>query len=283
MKLPAAATDTAALDKLHGTSKVVLVPTMGSLHAGHLSLVRQARQLADADGAVVCVSIFVNPLQFGPTEDYDTYPHQLDADRQALASLADTCFAPPVTVLYPTAQEIFVTAPRLGGELCGQHRPGFFTGVLTVVLKLFQLVRPAVAIFGEKDWQQLVLVRQLVRQLHLPVTIVAMPTIREADGLACSSRNTLLNAANRDKAPLLHEQLVATAAAIARGEAVTGTCAAARDSLNQVGFAVDYLECRQASDLESWPGGATQFVVVGAARLGQVRLIDNEPGPPPAA
>lgn len=278
MNLPAVATDVALLNKLHHTGKVVLVPTMGDLHTGHLSLVRHARKLADADGAAVCVSIFVNPLQFGPTEDYDTYPRQLEADCQVLADLADTCFAPSVATMYPTSQEIFVTAPLLGEELCGQQRKGFFTGVLTVVLKLLLLVRPTVAVFGEKDWQQLVLIRKMVHQLHLPIALVAMPTIRETDGLACSSRNKLLDTAERHKAHMLHEQLAKTAAAIAGGEPVSTVCGLARDKLAQAGFTVTYLECRQASSLAPWCGGAEKFVVLGAAHLGQVRLIDNEFG-----
>jgi pantoate--beta-alanine ligase len=279
MNLPAVAITAADLDKLHAGKKVVLVPTMGSLHEGHLALVRKARELADRLDALVCTSIFVNPLQFGPSEDFDVYPRQLEADLDALAGLADTCFAPTTHEMYPQQQTVFVHCPELGGQLCGAHRPGFFEGVLTVVLKLFSLARPTVAVFGVKDYQQLVLIKNMTHQFHLNINIEAVATVRETDDLACSSRNALLEPSARENAPQLHSQLKGAVDAIAAGIDAQTACEKAIDGLAKTGFVVDYVECRMQESLEPWTGSTADFIVLGAARLGSVRLIDNIFGP----
>lgn len=264
----------AEIARHHAKAPVVLVPTMGGLHAGHLALVKKARQLADKlGGAKVCVSIFVNPLQFGPSEDFAIYPRRLEADVAALAGYADTCFAPSAEAMYPQPQQVFVTAPALGAQLCGASRPGFFDGVLTVVMKLYELLRPTTMVFGEKDYQQLVLVRQMLRQLNTTVRIEAHPVVREADGLALSSRNERLGPKLRKVAPALAERLGAAAAAIKGGASAAEACADAREALAAAGFAVDYVECR-ALDLVG-EHARDAFVVLGAATLGDVRLIDN--------
>lgn len=267
----------AELAAVHASRSVFFVPTMGALHVGHLALVHHARRLADAADGIVCVSIFVNPLQFGPTEDLAVYPRTLDADLAALDQLADTCFVPSSTAeIYPEGQEIFIHAPELGAQLCGASRPGFFSGVLTVINKLFALVRPHTAVFGRKDFQQLVLIRKMVRQLHLPVLIDDCATIREADGLACSSRNSLLEPAKRPQAVVLYAALQTAATAIAQQTAAVTACAAASQLLSEAGFEVDYVECRTKDNLLPWPStAAKKFVVLGAAKLGSVRLIDN--------
>ncbi len=193
MSPPRLARGPAALARLHAGRPVILVPTMGALHEGHLSLLRRARAWADRrPGAVVCASVFVNPLQFGPKEDYGSYPRGLRRDLRLLAGLADSCYAPSVAAMYPEPQDVMVAPPPLGDELCGAFRPGFFTGVLTVVAKLLAQVSPAAAVFGEKDYQQLVLVKRMVRQLGFGCQVLAGPLVRERDGLALSSRNAYL-------------------------------------------------------------------------------------------
>lgn len=266
----------ADLEQAHAARPVVLVPTMGAIHAGHLALVEQARRLAEAVDGLVCVSIFVNPLQFGPNEDFNEYPRTLDADVAKLAALADTCFVPTSSEIYPEQQEIFLQAPELGQQLCGVSRPHFFSGVLTVVNKLFALVKPHTAIFGEKDYQQLVLIRKMVTQLHLPVVIEAATIVREDDGLAYSSRNSLLTAEQRKLAPQLYASLQTAVGKIAAGDPVTDVLAAEINQLTTVGMAVDYLECREQDTLANWqPGTEKNFIVLGAVKLGNVRLIDN--------
>jgi len=243
---------------------LAFVPTMGNLHAGHLSLVRIARQHAKR----VAVSIFVNRLQFQPSEDFDRYPRTFERDcAQLEAEGVDFVFAPDETVLYPEAQVVKVTPGPLGAELEGRFRPGFFDGVATVVLKLFNCVQPCAAVFGKKDYQQLMVVRAMVRQLDLPVEIVAGETVREADGLAMSSRNAYLSAAERAEAPRLYRTLQEVAGgSIDSGEAVR--------RLSKAGWGPDYVEVRRR-DLGHAPAGGGERVVLGAARLGQTRLIDN--------
>ena len=276
-KQPATARDIATLRRLHAGRDVIFVPTMGGLHAGHLALVHHARALANKRDAAVCVSVFVNPLQFGPAEDYDTYPRQLTTDLQTLAGLADTCFTPSTATIYPVPQEIQVSAPSLGSQLCGQDRPWFFTGMLTVVLKLFSLVRPRIAVFGSKDYQQLVLVRKMVTQLHLPIRIDAVNIVREDDGLALSSRNVNLNDNERKLAPALYQSLTTAAKSIARGTYATTACTTAREAIEYAGLKVIYVECR-TRDLEPWTGAQQDFIILGAAKLGATRLIDNVSG-----
>jgi pantoate--beta-alanine ligase len=244
---------------------LAFVPTMGGLHEGHLSLVRLARRRAQN----VAVSIFVNRLQFLPGEDFERYPRTFERDRAALeAEGVDFLFAPDEAVLYPEKQELRVQAGALGEALEGRFRPGFFDGVATVVLKLFNCVQPQFAVFGKKDYQQLMVVRALARQLNLPIEIVPGETVREADGLAMSSRNAYLSPAERAEAPRLHALL----AKVAAGEASADQALA---ELERAGWKPDYLEVRRRRDLAPPQPGDRERVVLAAARLGQTRLIDN--------
>ena len=258
---------------LQGRRKVALVPTMGNLHAGHLSLVAIARER----GATVVTSIFVNRLQFAPHEDFAKYPRTLERDCELLEGAGcDVVFAPADSQVYPQAQEYTVLPPQsIAGILEGEVRPGFFTGVCTVVLKLFNMVRPEIAVFGKKDYQQLLVVQNMVRQLALPIEVVPAETVRDASGLALSSRNGYLNDTQRREATHLHGVLNDIAAA--------GNCAGgewrlrekrALESLRARGWRPDYVAIRRRSDLRE-PSAAEPLVVLGAARLGDARLIDN--------
>jgi pantoate--beta-alanine ligase len=241
------------------------VPTMGNLHEGHLSLVRLARSRARA----VVVSIFVNRLQFAPGEDFERYPRTFERDCAALeAEGVELLFAPDERVLYPEPQTYMVRPPPIADELEGRFRPGFFNGVATVVLKLLNCVQPAVAVFGKKDYQQLHIVRGMVRQLDLPVEIVAGETVREADGLAMSSRNTYLSAAERAEAPRLHRVLDQ----VASGKM---TVEKSLQELTAAGWKPDYVEVRRRSDLAPANAGDREKVVLAAAKLGATRLIDS--------
>jgi pantoate--beta-alanine ligase len=243
---------------------VAFVPTMGSLHEGHLSLVRLARREAPA----VAVSIFVNRLQFLPGEDFDRYPRTFERDRQLLEEAGvDLLFAPDERVLYPEPQRYMVRPPALAAELEGKFRPGFFDGVATVVLKLFNCVQPLAAVFGKKDYQQLMIVRGMVRQLDLPLAIVAGETVREADGLAMSSRNGYLSATERAEAPRLYRLLQRVTKGLPPAEAMR--------ELAQAGWQPDYVEVRCRRGLAPPQPGERELVVLGAARLGATRLIDN--------
>jgi pantoate--beta-alanine ligase len=249
---------------LAGAGPVAFVPTMGNLHEGHLSLVRLARREARA----VAVSIFVNRLQFLPGEDFERYPRTFERDRRMLeAEGVEFLFAPHENALYPEPQSYTVRPPPLAAELEGRFRPGFFDGVCTVVLKLFNCVQPAVAVFGKKDYQQLTIVRGMVRQLNLPVAIVAGETCREADGLALSSRNGFLSAAERAEAPRLHRVMQAVAQGADPAEAMR--------ELSRAGWHPDYVEVRRRADLAPPQTGEMDKVVLGAARLGATRLIDS--------
>ena len=265
---------------LAGTPRPAFVPTMGNLHAGHLGLVRQARALAGACAAPVVASIFVNRLQFAPHEDYGRYPRTLAADCALLEREGcDLVFAPDEPEMYPEPQGVVVQPPpALSDLLEGHFRPGFFTGVCTVVLKLLNLVQPAAAVFGKKDYQQLMVVRTMVRQLALPVDILAGETTRDADGLALSSRNGYLSAAERVEAPRLQRTLQALAQALRAGPRDAATLAAlerhAADTLAAHGWAPDYVAVRQRTDLQL-PATDEPLVVLAAVRLGATRLIDN--------
>lgn len=251
---------------------VVFVPTMGNLHAGHLDLVRIARQ----HGQCVVVSIFVNPLQFGVGEDFDTYPRTLEADCAQLDGLADVVFAPSVAEMYPLPQTMTVTPPPIASELCGAARPGHFSGVATVVLKLFNLVQPQVAVFGKKDYQQLHIIRQLVAQFNLPIQIIGGETVRAADGLALSSRNQYLNPAERSEAVFLSQTLQAVKQNLrtdARDTAALERQAA--EVLTSRGWKVDYVAIRSQLTLAVPALGEQVLVVLAAAKLGNTRLIDN--------
>ena len=253
-------------------ARVALVPTMGSLHAGHLALARLARGLADR----VVVSIFVNPAQFAAGEDYPSYPRDLNGDLAKLADLADAVFAPEAAEMYPDG---FATSVHVAGAAVGletDFRPDFFTGVATIVTKLLIAVTPDVAVFGEKDYQQLLVVRRLVADLRLPVDVAAGPIVREADGLALSSRNAYLSAEERATAPALYRSLVAAAAAIAGGELAMMALEEARQTLRSTGFDVDYLELRNAATLAQVADQTREPLrLLAAVRLGRNRLIDN--------
>jgi pantoate--beta-alanine ligase len=250
---------------------VALVPTMGALHAGHLALVEHARQLADT----VVVSIYVNPLQFGPTEDFTRYPRQLDADMQALNGLADAVFAPHT--LYDQAETTQVVPPAgLTHCLCGRSRPGHFTGVATVVLKLFQVVQPTVAIFGEKDFQQLVVLQRMVHDLNLPVDIVPHPTAREADGLAMSSRNVYLTTPQeREAARTLSQTLFALKAQAQPGQPLPPLLTHLAQKMLHPSVQLEYLvvvDPHTLAEQHQLTGPARALI---AGRVGPVRLIDN--------
>jgi pantoate--beta-alanine ligase len=263
--------------RLGSAARVAFVPTMGNLHDGHLSLCRIARQHGDA----VVTSIFVNRLQFGPNEDFDRYPRTMEADRVGLEREGvDVLFAPFEHEMYPTPQVYRVQPPPLAQELEGAFRPGFFDGVCTVVLKLFNLVQPDVAVFGKKDRQQLKIVRGMVQQFNMPIQIVPAETIRADDGLALSSRNNYLTSAEREEAPNLYRVLRHIADEIVAGRADYANLeVAARAELARRGWKVDYVAIRHGLGLRiPHPEGFDHpnlLVVLAAATLGSTRLIDN--------
>ena len=264
-------------DRLAQAERVAFVPTMGNLHAGHLSLVEIARRHGDC----VVASIFVNRLQFGPNEDFDRYPRTFDADRTALERLGvDVLFAPREAEMYPVPQLYRVHPPPLADELEGAFRPGFFHGVCTVVLKLFNLVQPDVAVFGKKDRQQLKIVRGMVQQFNLPIHIEPAETVRADDGLALASRNNYLTASERAEAPRLYRTLRWIADEIAKGRTDYANLeAAGRAELAKHGWKVDYIAVRHGLGLRiPHPEGFDHphlLIVLGAATLGATRLIDN--------
>ncbi len=265
-----------ALRRIRRSGKVALVPTMGALHKGHLALVRQARRRAPK----VIVSIFVNPTQFGPAEDFSSYPRTMARDLKALAKLdidVDLVWAPGADVMYPEgfATRVVPEGAALAG-LEDKFRPHFFAGVATVVAKLFTQCRPDFAIFGEKDFQQLKVVTRMARDLDLPVRVVGIPTVREPDGLALSSRNAYLSHDERKVAPTLYRVLAECAERIAAGGAVAPALAQGRRTIEQAGFALDYLEARHAETLRPLGAGDEGPIrLLVAARLGKTRLIDN--------
>lgn len=257
-----------------GGERIALVPTMGALHRGHLTLVREARRRAER----VVVSIFVNPAQFAPHEDFGSYPRTFDSDLEALAEeQVELVWAPAPAVMYPDG---FATriAPE-GAALAGledKFRPHFFGGVCTVVAKLFTQAMPDVALFGQKDYQQLRVVTQMAADLDLPVKVIGVPTAREKDGLALSSRNVYLSAPERAAAPVLHRVLKACATGIRAGDPVGAVIAAGRKEIAKAGFALDYLEARHAltlAPITSLKDGPIRLLV--AAKIGKTRLIDN--------
>lgn len=262
--------------RLSASKRPAFVPTMGNLHDGHIALIRQARTLGDATVA----SIFVNRLQFLPHEDFDTYPRTWDSDCEKLrAAGCDVLFAPTEKVLYPEPQTCKVHPdPALADMLEGHFRPGFFIGVCTVVMKLFQCVQPRVAVFGKKDYQQLMTIRHMVRQFALPIEIVGSETFRADDGLALSSRNGYLSKEERAEAVQLSKALRAMAEAVRAGETdLAAIEARAMQTLAQRGWQPDYLVLRRRADLrEPTPGSQGEpLVALAAARLGSTRLIDN--------
>jgi pantoate--beta-alanine ligase len=267
---------------LRARGALALVPTMGALHAGHLTLLAVARQAAP----VVAASIFVNPTQFAPHEDFARYPRDEAGDLQKLAEAGcDLVWLPDVAEMYPSgdATTIEMGGPALGWE--GAARPGHFRGVATVVAKLFGQVRPSAAVFGEKDWQQLQVIRRMVADLSLPVRVIGAPVVREGDGLAMSSRNRFLTPAERAAAPKLHRLLCDVRDAMAHGQAAADVLPAARARLAADGFASDYLALVANETLIETDRAGADARLIAAARLGSVRLLDNiascdgNPGP----
>lgn len=258
--------------RLSGAKTVAFVPTMGNLHEGHLDLVRQARTHAEC----VVVSIFVNPLQFGPSEDFDKYPRTLSDDCAKLDGLADVVFAPSAQEMYPQQQTVFVEPPPIANELCGAVRPGHFRGMATVVLKLLNIVQPHVALFGKKDYQQLYIIRQMVAQMNLPIQIIGGETVRAPDGLALSSRNQYLTVTERGKATFLQQTLSNVRRGILEGTRnyakLEGEAVA---MLARRGWLVEYVSVRSQETLNVATVSDHSLVILAAARLGATRLIDN--------
>ena len=260
-------------ERLSKEASMAFVPTMGNLHEGHLELVRIAHQHAQC----VVVSIFVNPLQFGANEDFGKYPRTLQADCDKLkASGVAVVFAPTEADLYPQPQQVTVEPPPIAQQLCGAFRPGHFRGVATVVLKLLNIVQPQVAIFGNKDYQQLHVIRQMVVQLNVPVQIVGVETLRAADGLALSSRNQYLNAEERTEATFLYQTLVEIKNSLENADMGCNVLEVnAVNALISHGWQVDYVAIRSQSTLLLPELGEENLVILAAARLGKTRLIDN--------
>ena len=264
------------LDPVRVQSRVAFVPTMGNLHEGHLSLVRQAKEAAD----IVVVSIFVNPMQFGEKEDLATYPRTIDADVLALKTAGvDVVFTPSIADIYPQGDQAHtaIRVPLLSEPLCGAQRPGHFDGVCTVVYKLFRLIEPDVAVFGEKDLQQLLIIQKMVEDLSLNIDIRHGVTTRASDGLALSSRNQYLSAAERQIAPRLWQTLQDCAQTLRGASTVSAAniLAQASDELTAAGFKVDYLELRELQTLHTATDLSHDCALFVAATLGTTRLIDN--------
>ena len=266
-------------ERVHGWrvagNSIALVPTMGNLHEGHLRLVKEARREADR----VAVSIFVNPSQFGPGEDFSAYPRTPAEDLDKLKSVgADLVYLPEVSEMYPEHPDemTFVEVPGLSEDLCGKFRPGHFRGVATIVLKLFNQVQPDVAIFGEKDFQQLMIIRRMVRDLNLSVKILGVETVREPGGLAMSSRNAYLSEGDRGRAGLIYAGLCQAKEELQQGRRDFSNIEAERTTaLTESGFHVDYFAIRRQTDLRMPGFEDDQLAVLVAARLGSTRLIDN--------
>jgi pantoate--beta-alanine ligase len=254
---------------------VGFVPTMGNLHAGHQSLIKLARERTER----VVASVFVNPTQFGPNEDFERYPRTLVQDQAVLAEQdCDLLFAPDVATMYPYGAEhsVSVRVPRITDTLEGAHRPGHFDGMATVVCKLFNLVQPDLAVFGQKDFQQLKVIERMVRDLSLPVKVVAAPILRADEGLALSSRNQYLSAEERARAPLLHDTLLKMRELLNQGHAWQAVEQTAAARLQRAGFVPDYAVVRRAEDLaEPVDAQRDGLIALVAARLGNTRLIDN--------
>lgn len=257
--------------------KVVFVPTMGALHHGHEKLIRHARRIAGKDGAVV-VSIFVNPIQFGPKEDFAAYPRPIENDMEVCRRAgADAVFNPTPEEMYASGRSVFVDEDSLSATLCGRSRVGHFRGVCTVVAKLFLILGPTHAVFGEKDWQQLAIIRRMVDDLNFPIKIVGSPTVREKDGLAASSRNVYLTPAERALAPGIHAALIA-ASHLKSPESILR--AAVRDISKIPGARIDYVEAVDAATLQPLKSRSSEGRLASAVFLGKARLIDNIALPP---
>ncbi|NNH88039.1 pantoate--beta-alanine ligase [Acinetobacter terrae] len=264
---------TASLSPARAARKIIgFVPTMGNLHEGHLNLVREARKICD----VVVVSIFVNPIQFGPNEDFENYPRTLEQDSHLLADVGcDIVFAPSVEQMYGNKPRLTnITVSEITNDLCGLQRPGHFDGVAVVVTKLFNMVQPNFAFFGQKDYQQLAVIRQFVRDLNIPLEVIGVPITRAEDGLALSSRNGYLSEEHRQIAPTIYQSLKAAEQELQNGVALAEVLESIKQKLTQSGFIVDYVEARtpELHKLEAFDQDVVLFV---AAKLGTTRLIDN--------
>ncbi|UZD59482.1 pantoate--beta-alanine ligase [Shewanella algae] len=253
---------------------VAFVPTMGNLHQGHVSLILEAARRADH----VVASIFVNPLQFGKNEDLDAYPRTLGADQQKLTEAGcELLFTPTPELIYPKGldAQAFVEVPGISDELCGTSRPGHFRGVATIVCKLFNIVQPDIALFGRKDYQQLLVIKTMVTDLSLPIEVIGVETVREDSGLALSSRNGYLTEAEKALAPKLKASMDKLAEAIVLGQDIDQAISNAKEFLRAAGLEPDYLEVREASSLKPVSSDDKSLVILAAAYLGKARLIDN--------
>ena len=264
---------TASLAPARTTKKLIgFVPTMGNLHEGHLTLVRAAKKICD----VVVVSIFVNPIQFGAGEDFDSYPRTLEQDSRLLADVGcDIIFAPSVDQMYGKQPRLTnISVGQITNDLCGQSRPGHFDGVAVVVTKLFNIVQPDYAFFGQKDYQQLAVIRQLVQDLNIPLEVIGVPIVRAADGLALSSRNGYLSEEQRSIAPKIYQLLKQAEVGLGEGQSLSQVLANISTELTRAGFVVDYVEARQPNlqPIEEFDRDLVLFI---AAKLGSTRLIDN--------
>lgn len=263
----------ASLNPARASRKMIgFVPTMGNLHEGHLNLVREARKLCD----VVVVSIFVNPIQFGPNEDFDNYPRTLEHDSHLLAEVGcDIVFAPSVEQMYGNHPRLTnISVGEITNDLCGLQRPGHFDGVAVVVTKLFNIVQPNYAFFGQKDFQQLAVIKQLVRDLNMPIDVIGVPITRAEDGLALSSRNGYLSEQERKTAPTIYQTLKTAETDLHNGQALPDVLEKIRVNLTDAGFVVDYIEARSPS-LQKIDQFDQDVVLFIAAKLGKTRLIDN--------
>ncbi|MFG0588487.1 pantoate--beta-alanine ligase [Acinetobacter sp. YQ_14] len=264
---------TASLAPARNTKKMIgFVPTMGNLHEGHLTLVRAAKKICD----IVVVSIFVNPIQFGAGEDFDSYPRTLEQDSRLLADVGcDIIFAPSVEQMYGSQPRLTnISVGQITDDLCGKSRPGHFDGVAVVVTKLFNIVQPDYAFFGQKDYQQLAVIRQFVQDLNIPLEVIGVPIVRAEDGLALSSRNGYLSTEQREIAPTIYRLLKQAEQSLQEGKALSEVLANISAQLTQAGFVVDYVEARQPNlqPVEQFDRNVVLFV---AAKLGSTRLIDN--------
>ncbi|WP_394388701.1 pantoate--beta-alanine ligase [Shewanella woodyi] len=253
---------------------IAFVPTMGNLHLGHITLIKEAVKRADH----VVASIFVNPMQFGANEDLDAYPRTLEADKLALSDAgAELLFTPTPEIIYPKGmeQQTYVEVPKIGDQLCGASRPGHFRGVATVVCKLFNIVQPDIALFGRKDFQQLMIIKTMVEDLSLPIEIVGVDTIREASGLAMSSRNGYLSAEQKSQAAVLKQTMDKLSNAVKQGVSLDLAIENGKQALIDSGFTPDYLELRNAKDLSFVIDEQDELVILAAAYMGNTRLIDN--------
>ena len=264
---------TASLSPARSARKIIgFVPTMGNLHEGHLNLVREARKICD----VVVVSIFVNPIQFGPNEDFENYPRTLEQDSHLLADVGcDIVFAPSVEQIYGNKPRLTnITVSEITNDLCGLQRPGHFDGVAVVVTKLFNMVQPNFAFFGQKDYQQLAVIRQFVRDLNISLEVIGVPITRAEDGLALSSRNGYLSEEHRQIAPIIFQSLKTAEQELQSGVALADVLESIKHTLTQAGFIVDYVEAR-TPELQKIEAFDQDLVLFVAAKLGKTRLIDN--------